>query len=58
MSIAVYIDFCKAFDTVSHQKLILKLEKFGINGNLLSWISDFLSERTQKVKVTQGKERR
>ena len=23
----VYIDFCKAFDTVSHQKLILKMEK-------------------------------
>ena len=50
----VYIDFCKAFDTVSHQKLILKIEKYGITGNLLSWISDFLSERSQQVKVNDS----
>ena len=50
----VYIDFCKAFDTVSHQKLILKMEKYGITGNLLSWISDFLSERSQQVKVNDS----
>jgi len=48
------IDFCIAFDTVSHQKLILKFENFGINCNLLSWISDFLSGRTQKVKVNDS----
>ena len=47
----VYIDFCKAFDTVSHQKLIMKLSKYGIHGNLLLWIKDFLSERTQNVKI-------
>jgi len=52
--VATYIDFCKAFDTVSHPKRILKLNKFGINGNLLSWISDFLSERIQKVKVNDS----
>ena len=47
----VYIDFCKAFDTVSHQKLIMKLSKYEIHGNLLLWIKDFLSERTQNVKI-------
>ena len=47
----VYIDFCKAFDSVSHQKLLFKLEKYGITGKCFSWVKDFLTGRSQKVKV-------
>ncbi len=47
----IYIDFRKAFDSVSHQKLINKLETFGISGNLLSWLSVFLSNRQQRVII-------
>lgn len=47
----IYIDFKKAFDSVPHQKLILKLKLYGISGNLLSLITNFLSYRTQKTKV-------
>jgi len=46
-----YIDFSKAFDSVCHTKLITKLESVGIGGKLLSWINDYLSNRTQRVKV-------
>jgi len=46
-----YIDFCKAFDSVCHSKLLRKLESVGIGGNLLSWMNDYLSNRTQRVKV-------
>ena len=48
---AAYIDYAKAFDSVSHPKLIHKLKAYGIDGNLLSWISDFLRMRTQCVRV-------
>jgi hypothetical protein len=48
---AVYLDLRKAFDTVPHRRLIHKLQSYGINGNLLSWIQDFLSGRTQYVSV-------
>ena len=51
---AIYLDFKKAFDSVPHIRLSRKLEAYGITGNLLSWIEDFLADRTQKVKV--GKE--
>ena len=48
---AILLDFSKAFDKVSHQRLLLKLRHYGIRGNLLDWIEDFLFERTQRVLV-------
>ncbi|CAB3983986.1 ATP-dependent DNA helicase PIF1-like [Paramuricea clavata] len=47
----VYLDFSKAFDSVSHRNLLLKLEQHGISGSLLNWFSDYLSERRQRVVV-------
>ena len=38
-------------DSVSHLKLVHKLSGYGIHGNLLSWISYFPSNRTQRVRV-------
>jgi len=46
-----YIDFAKAFDTVSHPKLLHRLRQYGIDGSLLDWIGNFLSERTQVTGV-------
>jgi len=47
----VYIDFSKALDSVVHSKLLAKLESYGITGKLLLWLQDFLSDRTQAVKI-------
>jgi hypothetical protein len=47
----IYLDLAKAFDKVSHNKLLIKLKAYGINGNLLSWIKDFLIGRKQRVVV-------
>jgi hypothetical protein len=46
-----YIDFAKAFDSVSIPKLMYKLSFYGISGNVLSCIKSFLSNRTQRVRV-------
>jgi hypothetical protein len=46
-----YIDYQKAFDAVSHSKLLAKLSAYGIEGNIRDWISNFLSSRTQQTKV-------
>ena len=46
-----YIDFAKAFDTVSHAKLLSKIEALGITGNVLHWIQSYLHNRHQCVKV-------
>ncbi len=45
----VFLDFAKAFDSVPHQRLLLKLENLGIRGNVLNWIKGFISDRQQRV---------
>ena len=47
----IYLDFKKAFDSVPHERLLIKLKSYGITGNLYYWVKDFLSGRTQYVKV-------
>ena len=47
----IYCDFMKAFDKVPHRRLIHKISKYGIKGNILGWIDSFLSNRTQLVAV-------
>lgn len=47
----VYIDFSKAFDVVSHNKLFARLYSYGIRGTVLLWIKNFLSGRTHQTKV-------
>ena len=46
---AILLDFSKAFDKVSHNRLLHKLQHYGVRGNTLNWIRSFLSGRTQKV---------
>ncbi len=47
----ILLDFSKAFDKVSHPKLLQKLSYYGIRGQSLDWIKAFLSHRTQTVAV-------
>ena len=42
-------DFSKAFNKVTHEKLLLKLHHYGIRGDTLNWIKDFLDNRRQAV---------
>ena len=50
----VYLDYKKAFDSVPHERLLVKLHAYGIRGNLLLWIRSFLTNRKQRV-VINGK---
>ena len=47
----IYFDFKKAFDSVSHSKLLVKLPAYGLSGNLLAWLAEFLHGRSQTVKL-------
>ena len=47
-----YIDYSKAFDSVSHPKLLHKLRhEFCVPEHVLRWIASFLDDRKYRVKV-------
>lgn len=49
--LAAFLDLKKAFDTVSVEILINKLEKVGVRGMSLQLLRDYLSNRKQRVKI-------
>ena len=50
----IYLDYRKAFDSVPFERLLSKLEAYGIRGKVKDWIRNFLYGRTQEV-VIEGK---
>jgi len=49
----IYIDFAKAFDVVSHEKLFRRLYSYGIRGSLLSWLKNFFPIVLIVLKLAQ-----
>ena len=47
----VFLDFSRAFDSVSHDILILKLQQHGISGTQLNWFKSSLINRHQYVAI-------
>ena len=50
-SVLVTLDLTKAFDTVCHKRLLLKLDHYGIRGTALELISSYVTNRSQFVCI-------
>ena len=53
VTLGMFIDFKKAFDTINHNILLGKLSSYGIRGLPLEWVKDYLSNRFQFVQCGQ-----
>ena len=49
----ILFDYRKAFDLIAHGILITKLKEIGIPNSIKNWIIDFLSDRSQRVKLSK-----
>ena len=49
---AVLMDLSKAFNCLSHELLIAKLDAYGLNENTVKLVYSYLTNRTQSVKIT------
>ena len=47
---AIFLDFSRAFDVVPHERLLLKMNYYGVR-KYLPWIRNFLSQRKQCVVI-------
>lgn len=46
-----YLDCEKAFDRVPHVRLIAKVKALGVDGSVLTWIRNFLTDRSHQVRI-------
>ena len=49
--ISIFLDLSKAFDTIDHNILYIKLRHYGINGVPLNWLINYLTDRQKIVKL-------
>jgi len=51
LTAVVLLDMSKAFDSVNHETLILKLQDVGTSSHTLQWFRSYLSNRKQVVRI-------
>ena len=52
-AVGIFLDLSKAYNVINHNKLLDKLDSYGIRGSVNSWFQSYLTNRTQSVEISQ-----
>ena len=55
MTLGVFIDLSKVFDTVNHSILLKKLKLYGITDKNPAWFQSYLSNRKQYIEIGENR---
>ena len=48
-----FLDLSKAYDVINHNRLLEKLDSYGIRGSVNRWCQSYLTNRTQFIAISQ-----
>ena len=51
MLLSIFVDLCKAFDTIPHSTILSKLDKLGVKNTELQWFRSYMCNRQQYVNI-------
>ena len=51
---AIFMDLSKAFDTLNHDLILVKLEAYGFSKNSLNYIQSYLRNRLERTNVNNN----
>ena len=54
LTLGLFLDLSKAYDTLDHSIIFKKLQEYGIDGNALRWLRSYLSDRKQRVSIVKA----
>ena len=52
-AVGIFLELSKAYDVINHNRLLDKLDSYGIRGSLNKWFQSYLTNRTQFVETFQ-----
>ena len=51
--VGIFLNVSKAYDVINHNRLLDKLDSYGIRGSVNKWFQSYLTNRTQFVEISQ-----